>query len=117
MAQRRIVTTDRAGIIWHGITWAATLLFVFSGLAAMLVQTLLPANLGYPQLHSPGVPDWVTIVVIGAEILAFLIPPIIVSSCGRKAARLGHPARQPVIGSWLVFAVVTVLVITLGFLL
>ncbi|BDQ39504.1 hypothetical protein [Cutibacterium granulosum] len=111
----RIITTDRAGQIWNRITWCCLLIFVLSGLVAMLVQTTLPANLGYPQLHSPGVPDSVTYTVIACEIAAFLVPALLATSCGRKASRLGHSARGAVLIAWAVFAVVTLLVVVLSF--
>lgn len=81
----------------------------------MLVQTTLPANLGYPQLHSPGVPDSVTYTVIACEIAAFLVPALLATSCGRKASRLGHSARGAVLIAWAVFTVVTLLVVVLSF--
>lgn len=115
MPSRRIITTDRAGQIWNRITWCCLLIFVLSGLVAMLVQTTLPANLGYPQLHSPGVPDSVTYTVIACEIAAFLVPALLATSCGRKASRLGHSARGAVLIAWAVFAVVTLLVVVLSF--
>ena len=44
--QRRIITTDRAGSIWAGITWCSLLLFIVAGIIGMMAQTMLPANLG-----------------------------------------------------------------------
>ena len=58
--QRRIITTDRAGSIWAGITWCSLFLFIVAGIIGMMAQTMLPANLGYPQLHDSGVPTWLT---------------------------------------------------------
>jgi hypothetical protein len=53
----RIITKDRAGIIWSCITWCSLLLMIPAGLAGMMLQTLLPANLGYPQLIRPACPS------------------------------------------------------------
>ncbi|MDO4412702.1 hypothetical protein [Cutibacterium sp.] len=107
--QRRIITTDRAGSIWAGITWCSLLLFIVSGLLAMMAQTVLPANLGYPQLHDSGVPAWLTWTVVGVDIAAFFVPPLVTTSCGRKAKRLGHPVRSAVRIAWVTFAVVTLI--------
>ncbi|WCC80959.1 hypothetical protein O6R08_00880 [Cutibacterium equinum] len=107
--QRRIVTTDRAGSIWAGITWCSLLLFIVAGIAGMMAQTMLPANLGYPQLHDTGVPAWLTWTVVAVDIIAFLIPAVVCTSCGRKAKRLGHPVRSAVQIAWATFAVVTVI--------
>lgn len=111
--QRRIVTTDRAGSIWAGITWCSLLLFILSGLAGMMAQTLLPANLGYPQLHYSGVPTWLTWTVVAVDIAAFLVPPLVTTSCARKAKRLGHPVRGAVRLSWCTFAFVAVVSLVL----
>lgn len=113
--QQRIITTDRAGSIWAGITWCSLLLFIVAGIVGMMAQTMLPANLGYPQLHDSGVPAWLTWTVIGLDIVAFFIPPLVTTSCGRKAKRLGHPVRSAVQIAWTTFAVVTVISLLLVF--
>ena len=107
--QQRIITTDRAGSIWAGITWCSLLLFIVAGIVGMMAQTMLPANLGY------GVPAWLTWTVIGLDIVAFFIPPLVTTSCGRKAKRLGHPVRSAVQIAWTTFAVVTVISLLLVF--
>ncbi len=38
--QRRIITTDRAGSIWAGITWCSLLLFIVAGIIGMMAQTM-----------------------------------------------------------------------------
>ena len=114
-AQQRIITTDRAGSICAGITWCSLLLFIVAGIVGMMAQTMLPANLGYPQLHDSGVPAWLTWTVIGLYIVAFFIPPLVTTSCGRKAKRLGHPVRSAVQIAWTTFAVVTVISLLLVF--
>jgi hypothetical protein len=81
----------------------------------MMAQTMLPANLGYPQLHDSGVPTWLTWTVVGLDVVAFFIPPLVTTSCGRKAKRLGHPVRSAVQIAWATFAVVTVISFLLVF--
>ena len=111
----RIITTDRAGQIWNRITWCCLLIFVLSGLVAMLVQTTLPANLGYPQLHSPGVPDSVPPPAHACALAVSLLRALLATAGRSKASRLGHPARGAVLIAWTVFTVVTLLVVVLSF--
>ena len=85
------------------------------GIIGMMAQTMLPANLGYPQLHDSGVPTWLTWTVVGLDVVAFFIPPLVTTSCGRKAKRLGHPVRSAVQIAWATFAVVTVISFLLVF--
>lgn len=113
MAAERIVTTRRAGLIWGYLAWASLVLFALSGFAAMMAQTMLPANLGYPQLRSPGVPAWVGGVVVGVEVVAFLVPAVVTTICARRARLLGAPNRRPAVVAWAVFAVVTCAVVLL----
>lgn len=111
----RIITKDRAGIIWSGITWCSLLLMIPAGLAGMMLQTLLPANLGYPQLHSPGVPFWLSLTVLVCELLAFAIPAIVCTVCNSKATRLGHPVRGAVAIGWGVLGLVVAISLMLWF--
>lgn len=95
--------------------WCSLLLFIVAGIIGMMAQTMLPANLGYPQLHDSGVPTWLTWTVVGLDVVAFFIPPLVTTSCGRKAKRLGHPVRSAVQISWATFTVVTVISFLLVF--
>ncbi|MEE8867687.1 MAG: hypothetical protein SOH99_12515 [Acidipropionibacterium acidipropionici] len=116
MTERRIITTNRAGVIWSGITWACVLLFLPAGLASMAMQTLLPANLGYPQLDAPsGVPVWLNRTVLVLDILVFVIPPLVVTLANKKAKRLGHRVKGVVAGSWAVAGLVAAIALMLWF--
>lgn len=115
MTERRIITTNRAGVIWSGITWVCLLLFLPAGVASMAMQTLLPANLGYPQLDAKGVPVWLNRLVLAVDVLVFAVPPVVVMVANNKAKRLGHRVRGVVGGSWAVFGLVTAISLALWF--
>ncbi len=115
MPEGRIITSNRAGVIWSGITWSSLLLVIPAGLVGMMMQTLLPANLGYPQIDAGGVPRWLSLTVLGVEIAAFAIPAIVCTGCNRKAKRLGHPVRGAVMLGWGVFGLVAVIGVLLWF--
>ncbi|AXE39835.1 hypothetical protein [Acidipropionibacterium virtanenii] len=116
MTESRIITSNRAGVIWSGITWACVLLFLPAGLASMAMQTLLPANLGYPQLDAPaGIPVWLNRLVLVLDILVFAIPAVVVTLSNKKAKRLGHRVKGVVAGSWGVFGLVAAIALLLWF--
>ena len=117
LSESRIITRDRAGIIWSGITWCSLLLVVPAGLAGMMLQTLLPANLGYPQLDTSEavVPRWLSLTVLGCELAAFAVPAIVCTVCNRKAKKLGHPVKGAVMLGWGVFGFVAVVGLLLWF--
>lgn len=115
MSVDRIITKDRAGIIWSGITWCSLLLVIPAGMAGMMLQTLLPANLGYPQLDAGNVPRWLSLTVLVSEIAAFAIPAIVCTACNSKAKRMGHPVGTAVAIGWGVFGLVAAIGLVLWF--
>ncbi|AZZ40219.1 hypothetical protein C0Z10_11165 [Acidipropionibacterium jensenii] len=115
MPEARIITTNRAGIIWSGITWCSLLLVIPAGIAGMMMQTLLPANLGYPQIDATGVPRWLSLTVLATEIAVFAVPAIVCTLCNRKASRMGHPVNGAVAAGWGVFGLVAVIGVLLWF--
>ncbi len=68
---------------------------------------------GVAALHG----GWVTPLrsAVRAALLCLFIPPLVTTSCGRKAKRLGHPVRSAVQIAWVTFAVVTVISFLLVF--